>query len=225
MNFKLFFLKKIKRAIEGINILGEESIIDPEAEVIGSEINGKVIISEGCKVFKCNISGNVKVERFTSLWGPNVHINSNIHPITIGSFCSIASNSTIIEYNHSYSKLSSYFVNKNIYHKNITDDITSNGGIEIGHDVWIGTGAIVLSGVTIGNGAVIGANSVVTKNLPSYAIVGGVPAKILKYRFQKDLIEKLEGLKWWDWDIKTIETNIQLFNCQLSSELLLSLLK
>ncbi len=78
---------------------------------------------------------------------------------------------------------------------------------KIGNDVWIGRKAIVLKGVTIGNGAIIGAGSVVTKDVPPYAIVGGVPARLIRYRFRDEIIRKLEDLQWWKygiWDLTDI---------------------
>lgn len=83
--------------------------------------------------------------------------------------------------------------------------------IEIGNDVWIGANAIILPGVKIGNGAIIAAGAVVTKNVEPYAIVGGVPAKFIKYRFSKEEINQLEEIKWWEWSIEKIEKNIELF--------------
>jgi acetyltransferase-like isoleucine patch superfamily enzyme len=75
---------------------------------------------------------------------------------------------------------------------------SSNGDVMIGHDVWIGTGAIILSGITIGHGAVIAARAVITKDVPPYAIVGGNPAKIIRYRFDDMTISRLLASQWWD---------------------------
>ena len=72
--------------------------------------------------------------------------------------------------------------------------------VTIGHDVWIGHGATILPGVTVGNGAVIGSGAVVTKDVAPYTIVGGVPAKLIRERFPKRLVERFERLAWWDWD-------------------------
>ena len=81
------------------------------------------------------------------------------------------------------------------------------GRILIGNDVWIGTRAIILDGVSIGNGAIVGAGAVVTKDVPAYAVVGGIPAKVLRYRFKPVEIEFLEKLKWWDKDISWLREN------------------
>lgn len=77
--------------------------------------------------------------------------------------------------------------------------------------MWIGTNAVIKNGITIGDGAVIGANAVVTKDVAPYSVVVGVPAKHLKYRFSKDRIEKISKMNWWNWDIKKIKDNIELF--------------
>lgn len=79
--------------------------------------------------------------------------------------------------------------------------------IKIGHDVWVGARAIILDGVSIGNGAIIAAGAVVTKDVPPYAIVGGVPAQILRYRFDSDKIAWLESIQWWNRDIEWIKRN------------------
>lgn len=89
---------------------------------------------------------------------------------------------------------------------------TTKGDIIIGNDVWIGTGAILLSGVKIGNGAIIAAASVITKNVPAYAVVGGNPAKIIRFRFNEATILKLEELSWWDWEEEKILKNVHFLN-------------
>ena len=95
-------------------------------------------------------------------------------------------------------------------------DITSKGSIVIGNDVWIGAQSILVSGIKIGDGAVIAANSVVTKDVPPYAIVGGSPAKVINYRFSEEIISELANLKWWDWDLAKIKKNRSFFENEVS---------
>ena len=86
----------------------------------------------------------------------------------------------------------------------------TKGNVVIGHDVWVGVEALIMSGVTIGNGAVIGARSVVTHDVPPYAVVGGVPAKVIKFRFDAATIEALQRLAWWDWPEQKIKEALPL---------------
>lgn len=86
------------------------------------------------------------------------------------------------------------------------------GQILIQNDVWIGRGSTIMGGVTIHNGAIIAANSVVTKDVEPYSIVGGNPAKIIKYRFEKEIVDKLIMIQWWNWDDKKISNNKKWFN-------------
>jgi tetrahydrodipicolinate N-succinyltransferase len=94
--------------------------------------------------------------------------------------------------------------------------------VRIKNDVWIGDGAIIMSGVTIGNGAVIGAGAVVTKDVPDYAVMIGVPARLLRYRFSAEIMHRLLALKWWELDDQLLKKH-QLNNIQASLEYLESL--
>lgn len=128
---------------------------------------------------------------------------------TIGKFCSIADGSVIGATQHPMSFLSTHAFTYekdcdkknygNISNQNNIRDISHlTPPCEIGHDVWIGSNAFIKAGVKIGIGAVVGANAMVTKDVPPYAIVGGVPAKIIRYRFNPEIIERLLQSKWWD---------------------------
>ena len=93
--------------------------------------------------------------------------------------------------------------------KDITSAWDNKGDIVIGNDVWIGYEAVIMSGVTIGDGAIIGTRAVVTKDVPPYTIVGGVPAKQIRKRFPEEIISELLKLKWWDWTFKKISQNME----------------
>jgi acetyltransferase-like isoleucine patch superfamily enzyme len=128
-------------------------------------------------------------------WGEGADVN-------IGSFCSIADDVEIfIGGNHRTDWVTTYpfgHINKDIFPWHGRGHPATKGNVVIGNDVWIGSGATILSGVTIGDGAVVSAKSVVVKDIPAYAIVGGNPAKVLKYRFTLPQIEKLLQNPWWE---------------------------
>lgn len=94
--------------------------------------------------------------------------------------------------------------------ENIKGHPATKGQVTIGNDVWIGSGATILSGVTIGDGAVIGTNALVAGDVPSYAIYAGNPAKLIRYRFDDEVIAKLKEMKWWDWNYELIYKAIPL---------------
>lgn len=117
----------------------------------------------------------------------------NDQNLEIGSCCSIAQNCNfLLGGEHCYDYITTYPFHAKVFHDE--NDAISKGKIEIGDDVWIGYGSTILSGVKIGQGAIVAAGSVVVKDVPEYSIVGGVPAKILKYRFSEEIIRKLKNI-------------------------------
>ena len=156
---------------------------------------------------KCHIRENVKIGKGTYL-SPNTIIESNV---SIGRFCSLAPNIFIAPGEH-YTELKTThpvlfdplwrsilgIEEKDEYIKTIGKQ---SAHTNIGSDVWIGLNAIIMRGVTIGDGAIIAAGAVVTKNVPPYAIVGGVPAKIIRYRFNEKTVEQLTKEEWWNHDL------------------------
>lgn len=143
------------------------------------------------------------------------HYPINHDRLIIGKFCSIACGSKFLltSANHTMRSLSSYtfpifFEEWGLDKKNITDAWDNKGDIVIGSDVWIGYEAVILSGVTVGDGAIIGARAVVTKDVPPYTIVGGVPAKPIRKRFDDQTITALQTLRWWDWPKEKIAESI-----------------
>lgn len=143
------------------------------------------------------------------------HYPVNQDKLKIGKFCSIACGAKFLftSANHTLKSLSTYpfpifFEEWGLDGKDICDAWDNKGDIVIGNDVWIGFEAVILSGVTIGDGAVIGSRAVVTKDVEPYTIVGGVPAKPIRKRFDEQTIEKLEKIGWWDWSEEQIRQNI-----------------
>ena len=139
--------------------------------------------------------------------------------LTIGSFCSIADDINIFVGGDHRVDWASTFPFGHIYQQELGDTKTpghpiSKGDVTIGNDVWIGRGVTIMSGITIGDGAVIGANSMVTKDVAPYAIVGGNPARHLKFRFNQETIQLLLKLKWWDLPLENIKTIIPILCTQ-----------
>ncbi|BCZ47736.1 acetyltransferase [Clostridium gelidum] len=143
------------------------------------------------------------------------HYPINNDKLIIGKFCSIACKAKFLmtSGNHAMKSLSTYtfpiFYEEWDETLNIKDAWDNKGDIIIGNDVWIGYDAIIMSGVKIGDGAIIGTRALVTKDVAPYTIVGGVPAKPIKKRFDDDIISKLLDIKWWDWRAEKIQANIK----------------
>ena len=135
----------------------------------------------------------------------------NHERLIIGNFCSIACGTKFLfnSANHTLKSLSTYtfplfYEDWNLEKSNITTAWDNKGDIIIGNDVWIGYEAIIMAGVHVGNGAIIAAHAVVTKDVQPYTIVGGVPARFIRKRFNEEIIQELEKLKWWNWPIEKI---------------------
>ncbi len=143
------------------------------------------------------------------------HYPINHDRLLIGKFCSIACGAKFLmrSANHSLASLSTYpfpifYEEWGLDVRDITAAWTPKGDIVIGNDVWIGYEAVVMAGVTIGDGAIIGARAVVTRDVPPYTIMGGVPAKEIRKRFPDETIGKFLKLRWWDWPEEKIQRYI-----------------
>lgn len=153
------------------------------------------------------VSGQTSFGLGTAVNGPGVFKGSE--PILIGRYCAIGDGVRMISSNHRTDVI-------NLQHRlqgrlGLPVDEESRGPIRVGHNVWIGDAAIILSGVTIGNGAAIGAGSVVTKDVPAYAIAVGCPARVLRNRLPDATIEALESSEWWNWPEEEMRRHIELF--------------
>jgi acetyltransferase-like isoleucine patch superfamily enzyme len=134
------------------------------------------------------LNGNITLRRVSSQWKSTLFLSRANHPIHTASTFPIRS-----------------FGKKD-------DDLTSKGPIVIGNDVWIGQRAIIMSGVRIGDGSIIGAGSIVTKNVAPYAIVAGNPARFVRFRFDADIANRLAASKWWEWPDEVILRNVNDFD-------------
>lgn len=209
-------LKKIiSRMIIKFRWRGKCRFMDDAIADRKSLFEGRNYLSEGTKVVnsyfgyasgtgsECFLK-DVEIGRYVCI-ARDVRTVIGAHPSS--KFVSIhpAFYSTTQQWGFTYIKENRFEVNKRI-------DKIRNISVQIGNDVWIGESVRILEGITIGDGAIIGAGTVVTKNIPPYAIVGGTPAKIIRYRFSEELIEKLMQLKWWDKDEEWIKKNAYLFD-------------
>lgn len=222
-------INKIVSFVENHNILDidEGYRIHPSVILRNTRVSRKVSIGERCKIINgIRLMGHapISIDRYTSLNGPNTDIRALINPVSIGAFCSIARGVNIQEFNHNYTSLSTYHIHLNIFKEDRKKDVNSKGAIEIGNDVWIGAQCVILSGSRIGDGAIVAANSVVSGYIPPYSIVGGSPAKVIKYRFSEKVIESLLKLKWWEWPEEKIKLHRELFEMEITEDMLLPLL-
>ncbi len=211
------FIKRKLLAKKGI-ILDRRSQINFGCEFTGGKncriVNSTVHLNhmgEGSFIENAYIYGDVEIGRFVNITGPGTIVHAEVEKICIGSFSSVAPNVSIIEFNHDMSRPTTSSIQSGIFEKMPREDFISKGPIIIEEDVWIGANVVVLSGVTIGRGAVVAAGSVVNKDVPRYAVVGGTPAKVLKMRFNQERIDRFEEDKWWEWDMKKLKNNVDYF--------------
>jgi acetyltransferase-like isoleucine patch superfamily enzyme len=187
------------RARHGLSGLGED---------FGYQIGADVTFGESCRLGGPVYVASSSIGRFTY-----VEVGCRISHARVGSFCSIAPYSLIGLAEHPTQMVSTH----PLFYRHIpslgydlveSDLVSEMNPVVLGSDVWVGAGAVVRGGIEVGTGAVIGAGAVVTADVPPYAVVGGVPARLIRYRFSEATIEALLATRWWERDVEWLRRNV-----------------
>lgn len=176
---------------EGYNVIGDNTEVASSKIGLGTYIADKSIIKKAI------------IGRYCSI-GSGVQTGLGVHPSTgfVSSHPSFYSTKKQAGFS---------FVDKDIFKEHLFIDAEGKYVVQIGNDVWVGNNVIIMDGIKIGDGAIIASGSVVTKDVVPYTIVGGIPAKFIKPRFDEQQVEKLLATKWWNWSMEKIKANSSLF--------------
>jgi virginiamycin A acetyltransferase len=199
-------LKRIKGSLTGKNADSDD--IRYQNNRISSNVNlGSAVLKGGCVIKEgVFISGDVVIGKYSTLARECILHGGTIR---IGNYCQFGPRVAVYGINHPTRRITTY-INKNLFGGRLSPEKTG-GPVEVGNDVWIGYGAILLPGVKIGNGAIIGAGAVVSKDVGSYEIAVGNPARIVKERFDRELVELLNKWQWWNLDPDALTQHERIF--------------
>lgn len=192
--FKLFIKKIILYFLNTNDIKKQVTISGNSQGIQNVTFEGKNAVPD-----RCNFSGKINIGYATTL-GYNNFFHGNV---SIGKYCQIGADVAIHTTNHPMNFMSTY-INKNLFNGELKT-LKQTKNVTIGNDVWIGHNVIIVGEVNIGNGAILAAGSVITKDVAPYSIVAGVPAKPIKKRFSENIIQEIEALKWWNLSESELE--------------------
>ena len=210
--------------------LGNKAKVYKNCSVKSSYIGNAATIGDYSRIFDSNVANNVAIQRYSWLFntviGDYSYTGKNLTAwfCEIGKFCSISWNVSIGGANHDYTRTTTHaFLYSEDFGFLDNRDLAAYNRFKndciVGNDVWIGCNAVICRGVKIGNGAVIGAGSVVTHDVEPYSIVVGCPAKPIKKRFDDETIKLLIESEWWHYSNKTIKDNIELFSAHTNIDI------
>lgn len=188
------------------SIIGEQCTIDQDCYILKTNLDKYINVASQCYLRE------VKINKFSYVSQNSFLINTNI-----GKFCSLAPGliSGPGEHPNNFVSTSPMFFFKDYKFSFADKDyFEHNKEVNIGHDVWIGARAFIKNGIKVGHGSIIASGAVVVKDVPDYAIVGGVPARIIRFRFTEDIISKLLKIQWWNWSIKKLQKAYLLFTTE-----------
>ncbi len=190
-------------------------------------IKSTAIISADCDLQDSRLEDYVFLKHDATCQNSTIGLRSSVgmysvvRDADVGKYCSISWNVTVGAVNHLLSRLTTHaFPCRTRFGLTDVEGKMPQVRTTVGNDVWIGCNAVVLPGVTVGDGAVIAAGAVVTEDVPPYAVVAGVPGRVLRFRWDEKTVEAVKQLSWWEWDDKTIRENMSLFLSDVDSALL-----
>ena len=211
-----------KTAIISNSQISEDTSLYHRCWIRDSFVKPNAVVGDYSRVTSSILGEYVRVDRNNLIYHSTIGCYTYTGPFDmifktkIGNFTSISYGVTIGPPEHDFQRITThpflYDSSYGIFEKNeILPNKKFDKETEIGSDVWIGCNVTILIGCKIGHGAIVGANALVNKDVPPYAIVAGIPARIIKYRFDELKIQKLLSLKWWEWDRERIKANKCLF--------------
>lgn len=207
--------------------ISNSAILYKSVKIVDSSVGDFTIVGDKSNLHKCWIGNHVEINRNCtldkSIMGSYSYINQNtiLKNAEVGKFCCISWNVCLYGgSSHNYLSPSMYTTYhwKKVFGSTIDTRSSEKSKTIIGNDVWIGNGAIVINGIKVGDGAIIGAGAVVTKDIPPYCVVAGIPAKVIRKRFDDQTIERLLKIKWWNWPKEILAANEQILRIDNISE-------